>query len=150
MNCSYDLNKSWDHPSNPLFNELNVLPLQCRITYHVALLFFKIHNGLAPNYFNTLLLLTSKSRYQLRSECRPKKKSYYSNLTLQSLSTPIWNNIPEHMKSAITVNTFKSVLKASFLYILNHNIYNYHTQSNCVPVLHFIINYVLFLFIHKW
>ena len=68
------LDKSWDHPSTPLFNELNWLPLQSRITYHVALL-----------------------------------KSYHSNLTRQSLSTPIWNNIPEHMKSAITVNTFKSM-----------------------------------------
>jgi len=34
------LDKSWDHPSNPLFKELNGLPLQCRITYHVV--FFKI------------------------------------------------------------------------------------------------------------
>ena len=117
----------------------NGLPLQSRITYHVALLVCKIHNDLAPNYLNTILLFTSNSRYELRSEYRcylaqPKKKSYYSNLTLQSLSAPIWNNIPEHMKSAKTVNTFKSMLKVTFLYILYR--YIYHTQSNCVPVLH--------------
>ena len=134
------LDESLDHPSNPVFKELNWLPLQSHITYHVVLLVFKIHNDLAPNYLNTLLLFTSNNRYELRSESRwhlvqPKKKLYYSNLTLQSLSAPIWNNIPEHMKSAITVNTFKSMLKtASFLYILNLYIYNYHTQSNCVPV----------------
>ena len=34
------LDKSWDHPSNPLFNELNWLPLQSRITYHLAVLVF--------------------------------------------------------------------------------------------------------------
>ena len=34
------LDKSWDHPSNPLFKELNSLPLQSRITYHVAFLLF--------------------------------------------------------------------------------------------------------------
>ena len=112
------LDKSWDHPSNPLFNELNWLPLQSRSTYHVALLVFKIHNDLAPNYLTLLLLF---SRYELRSESRchlaqPNKKSYYFNLTLQSLSTPIWNNIPEHMKSAITVNTFKSMLKKHVFY----------------------------------
>jgi len=56
------LDKSWDHPSTPLFNELNVLPLQCRITYHVTLLVF-IHTALAPNYLNTILLFTSNSRY---------------------------------------------------------------------------------------
>ena len=44
------LDTSWHHPSNLLFKELNWLTLQSRITYHVALLFFKIHNDLAPNY----------------------------------------------------------------------------------------------------
>jgi len=37
-------------------------------------------------------------------------------MPLQSLSTPIWNNIPEHMKSAKTVNTFKSLLKKHLFY----------------------------------
>ena len=55
--------KSWDHPSIPLFHELNWLPLQSRITYHIALLVFKIHTALAPNYLNTILLFTSNSRY---------------------------------------------------------------------------------------
>ena len=53
------LDKSWDHPSGPLFKELNWLPLQSRITYHVALLVFKIHNDLVPHYLNTILLFTS-------------------------------------------------------------------------------------------
>ena len=39
-NYATNINKSWDHPSNPLFKELNWLPLQSRITYDVALLFF--------------------------------------------------------------------------------------------------------------
>ena len=115
------LDTSWDHPSTPLFNELNWLPLQSRITYHVALRVFKIHTSLAPNYLNTILLFTSNSRYELRSESRchlaqQKKKSYYSNLTLQSLSTPFWSIIPELMKSAKTVNTFKSMLKKHLFY----------------------------------
>ena len=58
------LDKSWDHPSNPLFKELNWLPLQSRINYNVSLLVFKIHNDLAPNYLNTVLLFTSNSRYE--------------------------------------------------------------------------------------
>ena len=91
-------------------------------------------------YKSIILLFTSNSRYELRSESRchlaqRNKKSYYSNLTIQSISTPIWNNIPEHMKSAPTVNTFINVKKASFLYTLNRYIYSYHKQSNCVPVI---------------
>jgi len=79
-----------------------VLPLQYRITYHLALLVcFKIHNDLAPNYLNTIALIPDVNKPN------QKNKSYYSNLTRQSLSTPNWNNIPEHMKSAITVNTYK-------------------------------------------
>jgi len=42
------LDKSWDHPSNPLFNELKWLPLQSCITYHVELLVFKIHLMIWP------------------------------------------------------------------------------------------------------
>ena len=97
------LDHPWDHPSNPLFNELNWLPLQSHTTCHLALLVFKIHNDLAPHYVKAIILFfTSKNRYKLRSESRcniaqPKQKSYYSNLTLQSLSTPIRNNITEHM-----------------------------------------------------
>ena len=73
------LQKSWGHPSNQLFKELNLLPLQSRITYHVALLVFKIHNDLFPHYLNTVLLFTSNCRYELRSESRchlaqPKKE----------------------------------------------------------------------------
>jgi len=34
----------------------------------------------------------------------------------KSISTSIWNNIPEHMKSAITVNTLKSMLPKDLFY----------------------------------
>jgi len=55
------LDKSWDHPSNQLFKELNWLHLQSRITYHVALLVFKIHTDLAPNYLKTILQTVVKN-----------------------------------------------------------------------------------------
>ena len=79
-NARMILDTSWDHPSTPSFNELNWLPLQSRITYHVALLVSKLHNDLALNY--TILLFTSNSRYELHSESRChlaqlKKKSYF-------------------------------------------------------------------------
>ena len=65
------LDESLDHPSNPLFKELNWLPLQSRITYLVVLLVFKIHNDLVPYYLNTTtVLFTLNNRYELRSESR--------------------------------------------------------------------------------
>ena len=83
-------------------------------TYHVALLVFKIQHDLAPNYLKAILLFTSNSRYELRSGshvtlAQPIKKSYYPNLYLQSRSAPIWNNILDHTKYSITVNTCKSM-----------------------------------------
>ena len=79
------LDKSWDHPSIKLVTFTIPYYLSCSVTG-----IFKIHNDLAPNYLNTILLFTSNSRYELRSESRchlaqPKKKSYYSNLTLVHL-----------------------------------------------------------------
>ena len=59
------LDKSWDHPNNLLFKELNWLPLQIRIKYHVALLVFKILINLAPCYLQNkttvLLIFTANS-----------------------------------------------------------------------------------------
>ena len=70
------LDKSRDHPSTPLFKELNRLPKQSHITYHVALLVFKIHNDLAPNYSKTIQLFTSNSRYELPPESRCQTGSH--------------------------------------------------------------------------
>ena len=70
--------------------------------------------------------------------------------TLQSLSTPIWNNIPEHMKSAKTMNTFKSMLKKHLFYTYSIAIFIIIILSLTAFLFYmFIINYVLFLFIHK-
>ena len=60
------------------------------------------------NNLKTTLQFTLNTRYELRfeSSCNlvtPKQKSKLTNLTLKS---PIWNNILEHIKSAIIVNTF--------------------------------------------
>jgi len=95
------LDKSWDHPSNPLFKELNWLHLQSRISYHVALLVFKIHTALAPKYLNTILLFTSNSRYELRSESRcnlaqTKKESYYSN---QNNTVNYYTNLEQYTRT---------------------------------------------------
>ena len=48
------LAKSYVHPCNPVFEELPLL-LQSRILYHIALLVFKTHTELAPNYLNNIL-----------------------------------------------------------------------------------------------
>ena len=64
------LDKSWDHPSNPLFKELNWLPLHSRITYHVALLFFflKLRIYLASLYY--YLLQTVDTNYPLNPDAK--------------------------------------------------------------------------------
>ena len=110
----------------------------CNVIKLFQIYTFPCHVNYLYNRFSVCCSVCNELRSESRCHlAQPKKKSYYSNLTLQSLSTPIWNNIQPHMRSALTVNTFKSMLKtASFLYIFNRYIYNYHTQSNCAPILH--------------
>jgi len=71
-------------------------------------------------------------------------------LTLQSLSAPNWNNIPEHnYEVCYSVNTFKTMLKSIF------SIHHYIAvlifiilSPTAFLFYMFIINYVLFPFIH--
>jgi len=55
------------------------------------------------------------------------------------------------MKSAITVNTFKSMLKKHLFYTYSIAIFIIIILSLTAFLFYmFIINYVLFLFMHKW
>jgi len=81
-----------------------------RINFHVYMCVKKK----MPNEVDQVWTYNGTIKY--RSKMNQVCTFRYTNLTLQSLSTPIWNNIPEHMKSAKTVNTFKSILKEHLFY----------------------------------
>ena len=53
------LDKRYDQPSAPLFNELAWLPFMTRCKYHIGKLVFKTINNLLPSYMNEMLLINT-------------------------------------------------------------------------------------------
>ena len=93
---------------------LHWLPVKERVDFKVLLLTYKALNGLAPVYIRDLLNVYNPSR-SLRSEVKsrlviPKVEKKYGECF--SYKAPVlWNKLPEQIKSAVSVVSFKSQLK---------------------------------------
>lgn len=101
----------------PVLEELHWLPIEYRIEYKILLLTYKALCGLAPTYIKDLVCLYRPSR-SLRSSSknllRPPSKGntmYYSDRAFCSAAPSLWNNLPDHVRLASSVNQFKSSLK---------------------------------------
>lgn len=117
------LNKNYDHPSKILFKELNWLPISSRCEYHISCITYKTLHNLTPTYLQNCIEFASNNNYNLRSESTftlttQLQKSYYSKLSLQSLCSSVWNNLPNDIKTAKSLTSFKYKLK---LHLLNFN-----------------------------
>lgn len=110
----------------PVLKQLHWLPVEYRPRYKALLYVFKALNGLAPTYISDMV-----QRYQparpLRSECKSLlivPKTYtatYGNRCFSKLSAEMWNNLPDEVKNAKTLNSYKKQLK-TYLYKIAHNI----------------------------
>ena len=107
--------RKYDHIT-PVLKKLHWLPIRERITFKLLLLTYKAQHNMAPSYLSDLLTIYQPIR-SLRSEskgllCIPKTKSKTLGARAFSIAAPThWNALPENIRSAPTVDTFKSRLK---------------------------------------
>ena len=93
--------------------------LASRREKHKLILYYKMQHGMTPEYLSSLVPPTvgSTARYPLRNESDlqtvPAKSQQYFNSFLPSV-TRAWNGLPEEIKNAETITTFK--------YKLNRNL----------------------------
>ena len=105
----------------PLLRDLHWLPVSFRIEFKIMLITYKVLHGGAPIYIQELLRLYTPSR-NLRSSNRNLLVKPYFNLNSYgkrafSVAAPeLWNNLPEDIKSANSIDDFKRKLK-SFLFM---------------------------------
>jgi len=105
----------------PLLKKLHWLPITYRIRFKIALLTYKAISGLAPPYFIDLISIKTGANYSLRSGNElllnfPLRKSY-STLGDRSFSMAaphVWNSLPIFIRTATSVNNFKSQLKTYY------------------------------------
>ena len=111
--------RSTDHIT-PILKNLHWLPVEARINFKILLITYKILNGQSTSYlepiiqeYHSLRTLRSSTRSLL---CVPSIKSNsYGGRAFSATAPKLWNSIPEYIKRAETVETFKIRLK-TFLF----------------------------------
>lgn len=110
--------KKYDHIT-PVLRSLHWLPLCERVEFKINLLVYKSLNGLGPKYLLNLLIPYQPSR-TLRSSGKglltvysPKTK--HGKASFRYCAAYFWNKLPETLRCAPNVATFKSRLK-TFLF----------------------------------
>ena len=84
-----------------------------------CLRYFKFQSDQCPDYFNELFCPVGKNGVTTRSSNKKLKLPFRkTKLTIQSLSyvgPNTWNRLPDNLKSATSVNSFKHYIKEYFL-----------------------------------
>ena len=107
----------------PVLQSLNWLPIHQRISFKVLLLVYKIYHKLAPVYLQDLVSFrsasTSSSTRRLRSAATahlqlcpgPRTVTRYGDRAFSSIAPQLWNNLPVDIRSAPSLDSFKTMLK---------------------------------------
>jgi hypothetical protein len=108
--------RKYDHIT-PILDDLHWLTVQKRIDFKILLLTYKCLNQLAPPYLSELLKiyqpcrpLRSGTKYALKVP-RTRLKTY-GDRAFACRAPVLWNNLPSHIKSAPSVDSFKRKLKS--------------------------------------
>ena len=116
MGCRVIRNlKKNDHVSNAM-KEIHWLKIQEWIQYKVLVTMYQCVNGLAPSFLINLLDL-DLTRKHLRSDTQGKlpipccSLSQVRNSSIRYAGPRLWNELPQHLQSANSLGTFKSLLK---------------------------------------
>uniref|UniRef100_A0A669DR24 Reverse transcriptase domain-containing protein n=1 Tax=Oreochromis niloticus TaxID=8128 RepID=A0A669DR24_ORENI len=103
----------------PILASLHWLPVYHRVHFKILMFVFKCLNGLAPTYLSELLHPYSPPR-SLRSADKlllevPRSKRKLRGDRAFSIAAPnLWNNLPQHIREAPSLSTFKTHLKTHF------------------------------------
>jgi len=110
--------RKYDHIT-PALKSLHWLPVAYRINYKIALLTFKSIHNLAPDYLVDLVEVHQPTR-SLRSSGKmylkqPRSRTKTLGPRAFSHSAPtIWNSLPEEIRCASNIDTFKTKLKTHY------------------------------------
>ena len=99
----------------PILKKLNWLPVKYRVEFKIALLSFKILNGLAPQYLMDMVRIHKPTRV-LRSSSKnllvvPRIHNKYGSRSFSYACPVIWNGLPNELRSCDKLSRFKMLLK---------------------------------------
>ena len=99
---------------------LQWLPVKVTSTYKIACLCYNCHSSTAPSYFTDMLhrkpLHTRSSSYTMHLLNRPPhSKATLGDHSFSFASSSVWNSIPNDVRCAPSLSSFKSRLKTYLL-----------------------------------
>ena len=108
----------WRAHITAILKELHWLPAEYRPRFKILLLTYKALHGLAPAYIKDMVHEYQPAR-SLRSSQRsllqvPRVRTAYGRRSFRYSAAMLWNELPEHVKSAQSVPAFKKLLKTHF------------------------------------
>ena len=117
--------RKYDHISDHL-KSLQWLQIRERIAYKVVMLVFKYKVGTAPGHLIDIINTSNPSNCLLRSSMSNDlvpvfcKTSTAMKGSFTSAGPRIWNNLPAHLKTSKSLDTFKQGLKTHLFTISHH------------------------------
>ncbi len=106
--------RKYDHIT-PVLRSLHWLPVSCRIDFKVLLLTYKALHGKAPQYISDMLVFReareSRSTKQNLLLVPRTKCVTFGDRAFSVYAPRLWNTLPRFIRSADSVDTFKSHLK---------------------------------------
>ena len=106
----------------PMYRQLSIINQSQMHVYFVSMYVYKIVNHLFPYASCNIFYRNSCSRLKLQLRTRPiyfKRKS--CQLSMKVVGHRIWNKIPNPIKHARTLSTFKRLLR-KYLFMEDHKI----------------------------
>ena len=131
-----------NHITPLLRGKLHWLPIAARIQFKISLLTYKSLRGLAPQYIADFLkpVASVSRRSTLRSASNesliiPSTKTAFGTRSFSVAGPTYWNQLPETVKNAPSVNTFKRRLK-TYLFQLSyfHKLYSIKICTEPLPL----------------
>ena len=111
--------RKYVHITPPL-QALHWLPIRKRIEYKIAMLCYKCIHMLAPKYLCDMISIYTPKR-RLRSSLDkyllnvPKVRTGFGEQAFSYSGPKIWNDLPHDVRASESLNSFKQILKPTFL-----------------------------------
>ena len=107
--------KKYDHIT-PILQHLHWLPVRERIIFKIMLLTYRGVNGMAPTYIERMLIPYKPQRSLRSSESGQlvvphSRLKGYGDRAFAVVTPTLWNNLPEHIRRAKTLGSFKTLIK---------------------------------------
>ena len=104
----------------PILASLHWLPVHFRIHFKILLFVCKSLNDLAPQYITEIIHVYTppralRSADQLRLVVPKSRQKNRGDPAFSVVAPKLWNELPTHVKMALTLDTFKTRLKTNFL-----------------------------------